>query len=257
MPYISIAGERIYYAKNENAPGENIVFVHGAGENHRIWAKQLVDVPRKTSRPVSAYAFDLPSHDRSEGSGRTSIAAYRDFVAAFTKALGLELFILVGHSMGGAIALDFALTYPGRLRGLVLIGTGARLRVAPIILEQVETSFEGLVSLMSEWAYSPSASRELVRRGEEELRLTPPTVTHGDFAACDAFDVMPRLGEIRTPILVIVGSDDKMTPPKYSMYLRDHIAGAQFILVEGAGHMVMLEQPDVVTAAIARFIDTL
>ena len=73
-------------------------------------------------------------------------------------------------------------------------------------------------------------------------------------AACDAFNVMDRLGEIRCPTLAICGTADRLTPPKYSTYLRDNIPGAQLVLVEGAGHMVMLEQPEAVSQAIADFI---
>jgi pimeloyl-ACP methyl ester carboxylesterase len=79
----------------------------------------------------------------------------------------------------------------------------------------------------------------------------------GDFRACDAFDVRERLGDISVPTLVIGGTEDRLTPPKFSEYLREHIPNTQLLLVEEAGHMVMLEQPAVVTEAIADFLATL
>ena len=77
-----------------------------------------------------------------------------------------------------------------------------------------------------------------------------PQIIHDDFAACDAFDVMERLDEIHCPTLVICGTEDRMTPPKYSKYLVDGIANAELELIAGAGHMVMLEKPEPVAAAI-------
>jgi len=251
MPYITVAGERTFYAlyQGDVRGKRNLVLVHGAGGSHLDWP-----APLRRLGGANVYALDLPGHGRSEGAGRSSIAAYRDFLLAFLDALSLERAIVVGHSMGGAIALDFALRYPDRLAGLILVGTGARLRVLPAILSGLLTDFEATVDLVLDYAFGPGASEQLKRLGRQRLLRTPPQVLHGDYAACDAFDVMERLGEIRCPTLVIGGTADRLTPPKYSVYLRDHIPGAELVLVDRAGHMVMLEKPEVVSRAVSEFI---
>lgn len=251
MSYTNVAGEKIFYFRHQGDPKgqRTLVFVHGAGGNHLHWPPQL-----RRLAGANAYALDLPVHGQSEGQGRTSISAYADFVAAFLETLGLEKVTLVGHSMGGATALDFALRYPERLAGLVLVGSGARLRVAPAILNGIHQDFEATVRLICDYAFGPDASEQLKHAGLRQMRQTDPDVLYGDFAACDAFDVMDRLGEIRCPALAICGTADRLTPPKYSTYLRDNIPDAQLVLVEGAGHMVMLERPEAVTQAIADFI---
>ena len=164
---------------------------------------------------------------------------------------------MVGHSMGGAISLDFALHYPDRLAGLIMVGSGARLRVLPAVLTGILSDFETTAGLVCDYAYGPGASEQLKRLGRQRLLQTPAQVLHGDYAACDAFDVMDRLGEVCCPTLAIGGTADMLTPPKYSVYLRDHIAGAELVLVDAAGHMVMLEKPEVVTRAISEFIVSL
>jgi pimeloyl-ACP methyl ester carboxylesterase len=254
MPYVIVAGERTFYTlyQGDVRGKRHLVLVHGAGGSHLDWP-----APLRRLRETNVYAIDLPGHGRSEGTGQSSIAAYRDFLLAFLDALGLEKVVVVGHSMGGAIALDFALSYPSRLTGLILVGTGARLRVLPAILTGVLSNFEATVDLILDYAFGPSATEQLRRLGRQRLLQTPPQVLHGDYAACDAFDVMERLGEIRCPTLVICGTVDKLTPPKYSVYLCDHIPGAELVLVEGAGHMVMLEKPEAVTNAVSRFIASL
>jgi pimeloyl-ACP methyl ester carboxylesterase len=251
MSYVTIAGERTFYAlyQGDVAGKRNLVLVHGAGGSHLDWP-----APLRRLKGANVYALDLPGHGRSEGPGRSSITAYRDFLLAFLDALGLERATVVGHSMGGGIALAFALHYPDRLAGLILVGSGARLRVAPAILTGILPDFEATVDLILDYAFGPGATEQLKRLGRQRLLKTPPQVLHGDYAACDAFDVMERLGEVRCPTLVICGTADRLTPPKYAIYLRDHIPGAELVLVDAAGHMVMLEKPEIVARAISKFI---
>ncbi len=248
MPYLNVAGARVHYVHRRPVPakGPPVVLLHGAGGSHQHWLYQVRNLPQSPT-----YAPDLPGHGRSDGPGYDSIQAYGDWLVAFLTALGIERAILVGHSMGGGIVLDVALRYPQRVAGLGLVATGARLRVAPAILQGVLQNPEAAVQTICEWAYGPEAPPETVRLGRRQMGATPPQVLHGDFVACDAFDVMGRLGEITAPTLVVCGTQDRLTPPKYSIFLRDQIAGATLHLVEGAGHMVMLENPEAVLRAMA------
>jgi len=255
MPYVKINDERLYYsdwdgdAQDERLP---LVLVHGAGGTHLHWPPQL-----RRLRDTDVYGLDLPGHGHSRGQGHDSIAAYRELLLAWAEALSLRRFVLVGHSMGGAIGQEFALHYADRLAGLVLVSSGARLRVHPSILQGVQEDFPATAKLICDWALSQSASDRSKRLYLRALLEVNPTVLLGDFQACDAFDVRERLGDISVPTLVIGGKEDRLTPPKYSGYLHEHIPDAQLLMVDKAGHMVMLEQPAVVTEAIADFLATL
>jgi pimeloyl-ACP methyl ester carboxylesterase len=228
------------------------VFLHGAGGTHQHWLYQVRDLT-----PSPTYALDLPGHGRSEGPGRDCITAYGDWVVAFLDAAGLERAVLVGHSMGGGIALDLALRVPWRLAGLGLVATGARLRVAPAILEALQQDPEAAVQLISEWAFGPETPAEMARLGRRQMQAIPPDIIHGDFVACDTFDVMQQVDQIAIPTLVLCGTRDILTPAKYSVYLRDHLQDATLQLVEGAGHMVMVERPGAVVQALTALIDSL
>jgi pimeloyl-ACP methyl ester carboxylesterase len=159
--------------------------------------------------------------------------------------------------MGGAIALDLALRYPDRVAGLGLVATGAKLRVAPAILDGIQQDAQAAVRLICDFAFGPEAPAEMRRLGRRQMGETPAAVLYGDFAACDAFDVLGQLGHIRSPAAVVCGTQDVLTPSKYAVYLRDHIPGATLHLVEGAGHMVMVEQPGAVVSALTSFLETL
>jgi pimeloyl-ACP methyl ester carboxylesterase len=254
MPFLTVAGARAYYVYRRPVPTSRppVVFIHGAGGTHQHWLYQVRDLPDAPS-----YAVDLPGHGRSEGSGRDSIAAYGDWLVAFLDAAGVEKAVLVGHSMGGGIAQDVALRYPARLAGLGLIATGARLRVAPAILDGLRQEPKATVQLICDWVYGPETPAEVARQGQRQMAAIPPEVFLGDFVACDTFDVMDRLNEIAVPTLALCGTQDLMTPLKYSIYLRDHIQGATLHQVEGAGHMVMIERPEAVAQALVAFLEGL
>jgi pimeloyl-ACP methyl ester carboxylesterase len=247
MAYITIGDERIFYARHTSADSRapHLILVHGAGGNHQFWGRAI-----RNLRAASTYALDLPGHGRSSGTGRWSIADYASFIVDFMDSLRLEQAIICGHSMGGATAIQMVLGHSQRVSGLVLVGTGARLRVLPAILDGTLSSFEDTIRLICEYAYSPNASAQLVQQGQRQMLNVAPQTVHDDFAACNAFDVMERVGEIRCPTLVICGTKDALTPPKYAAFLAERIAGAELKLVEGAGHMVMIEEPNLVAGAI-------
>ena len=251
MPFLTVAGARAYYVQRQPVLESRplVLFVHGAGGTHQHWLHQVRELSR-----ARTCTLDLPGHGRSEGPGRDSIEAYGDWLFAFLDTSGLEGAVLVGHSMGGAIALDVALRYPQRVLGLGLVATGARLRVAPAILAGVQEDSEATVRLFSDWAFGPEAPPEMVSLGRRQMGATPAEVLHGDLVACDNYDVMGRLGEIATPTFVLCGALDQLTPSKYSVYLRDHVAGAKLHLVEGAGHMVMVERPKAVIQALSTLL---
>jgi len=255
MPYVLTPGtrERLYYALHRaGAPATPLLLIHGAGGNHLQWPAALRRLP-----DADVYALDLSGHGRSEGQGCQSIAAYRDAVLELMEGLHMERAVLVGHSMGGAIALEMALRYPNRMAGLVMIGSGARLRVAPALLQGLQSDFPRAVELLCLRLFAEDAPEQLRRTGCQQLLQADPQVVYDDFVACDRFDSMGELGRVETPTLVIGGTADRMTPPKYSRYLAEQIPGASLELIPGGGHMVMLEQPQPVARAISAFLGRL
>jgi pimeloyl-ACP methyl ester carboxylesterase len=253
MPYTMVNGHKLYYAESRGPDRcPPLFWVHGAGGDHTHWPPQLRRLPGLT-----VYAPDLPGHGRSEGPGRRAIPDYAADVLALLDALDVERVILGGHSMGGAIAQTLALDSPKRVAGLILVGTGAKLRVTPQILDRLPDEFEAVIDTIIEMAYGPGASDELISLGRRTLAACDPHVLEGDFRACDAFDVMARLEAIRAPTLVIGGTSDQLTPPKYVRYLAEHIPNAQLHLIEDAGHMLALEAPQQVADVVEAWVGKL
>ncbi len=158
--------------------------------------------------------------------------------------------------MGGAISQTLALDNPERVLGLGLVGTGARLRVLPAILEGTLQDFATTAHLVTEAEFAAHADARLMQLSEKQLLECSPQVVHDDFAACNEFDVMARVAGIAVPTLVICGKDDRMTPVKYAEFLSARIPGARLDLIDGAGHLVMVEQPEAVSRALREWISS-
>jgi pimeloyl-ACP methyl ester carboxylesterase len=246
----------IYYRYSQEGDGETppVVLIHGAGGTHMHWPAQVRRLPG-----YRIYALDLPGHGQSEGRGYQTIEAYCQNIIEWLESIDIFRAVFVGHSMGGAIALTLALDYPEHVIALGLVGTGARLRVAPLILENAAnpTTFPVAVNAIIERAFSPDTDPRLIELATQRMQTTRPAVLHGDFVACNAFDEMESVHKIRFPSIVICGQDDQLTPVRYAQFLADQIPNAEIKILPNAGHMVMLEQPDATAEAIANFLGKL
>lgn len=231
-----------------------VVLIHGAASSHLVWPAQM---RRLAARRV--LAVDLPGHGKSDGMGRQSLAEYALDLLAWLDSLELRQVILAGHSMGGGIALSMALDHPERVGGLVLMGSGARLRVRPELLDLSASAMTNnqAVEIAIEGMFTADAQPPLVEATRKQMLETRFSVTHADFHACNSFDVLERLGEVTCPTLVVCGDQDRMTPLRYNQSMAAAIPGAQLAVISGAGHMLMLEKPAETAAAVQDFLGDL
>jgi len=233
--------------------GPPLVFLHGAGGSRLHWPPAL-----RRLAGWRTLAVDLPGHGRSPAVGECSIDDFARRLRDWRVAAGIERPLLVGHSMGGAIALASALAEPAEaVAGLVLIGCGARLRVNPSLLADISRpeAFSAAADRILAWSFAPEAPARLRELARLRLVEAGPDVLAADLRACHAFDVRGRLNEITLPTLIVVGDKDRMTPPQLSEELRAGIAGATVEIIEAAGHMAMLEQPDAVAGVLRSFLE--
>jgi len=225
----------------------SIIFVHGSGAYGDIWRYQADYFP-------DSDAVNLPGHPH--GQTLNSVEEYADWLRRYIKGRGYKDVVLAGHSLGGAIALMYALRYPQELKGVIIIGSGARLRVHPMFLTLCEEAIKG----------DPHRWHEMI---EEMYRLTPadykrevtekqkaigPAVMLNDFLCCDKFDIRDKVQEIKLPALIICGELDAMTPVKYSNYLGAKLANSRVVIIPQATHLVLAEKPGAVNKAIEDFV---
>jgi pimeloyl-ACP methyl ester carboxylesterase len=247
--YLSTCGR----PRREGAP--SVVLVHGAGMDHTVWALQGRHL---VFHGWNALAVDLPGHGRSRGlPPLDSIEAQADFLAGLIGDGPPAA--LVGHSMGALAALATAARHPDRVASLCLLGAALRMPVHPDLLALAAAHDPQAVELMCDWAFGPrgqvggnqhpggwlqGAARALLRRGD-------PEVLSVDLVACNAYAAgREHAAAIRCPILVGIGTLDRMTPPKAGHALAAAIPGARTAMLDGIGHMLTVEAPDAAREAI-------
>jgi len=227
-----------------------LIFIHGAGNTGLVWHYQ-------TECFADSEAISLPGHP--QGKPCTSIDDYAQWLHRYVHDKGYSELILAGHSMGGAVAQMYALSFPADVKGLVLIGTGARLRVRPDFLKLLEDGIDA----PAEWL--KNLIEPLYNRVAPEIRekvingvvSVGATVQLNDFRCCDKFDIMDKVHQIEAPTLVICGTEDDMTPVKYSQYLVNKIIGAKLVVIEGGSHHCFLEKPLEVNREIDKLLKSL
>ncbi len=227
-----------------------LIFVHGSGGSSVLWQSQVEALADR----VNTLALDLPGHGRSQGPGLERIEDYADAVSEFIESMEVPNVIPCGLSLGGGIVLQLLLDHPARIRAGVLVSTGARLRVMPLIFETIQNDFNAYVESMGTSSVSPKTDPEKIAPLTEATARCRPEVILGDFRACDSFDVMSRVDSIEVPVLVVTSEDDRLTPPKYGAYLEERIRGARRSHIMDAGHLVPMEKPEEVNQAITEFL---
>lgn len=221
-----------------------LLFIAGAG-----CTSDVFDAQRGTF--AGAHAPNLPGHQCAGAPG--SIAEFADAVRSYVKARELKSVVLCGHSMGGAVALELAIAQPPWLAGAVLLGSGARMRVAPAFLEGLQNDFEPTARTIAGYFFDePVAGR--VEQAVEMMKSVGQAQTLRDFQACDAFNALERLNGVAVPLLALTGEADKLMPPKFAHALTDRVPSAKARIISGAGHFVMADRPVETNEAISAFL---
>lgn len=232
--------------------GPPLVLIHGAGANHHAFDDLTVCLGGREMIVPS-----LPGRCGSLGEPKKSVAELAAWLRKLLRTIGVGRPIIVGHSLGGAVAIDYALAQGTdgadvpELAGLILISTGARLRVSPTILAAVRAAAEAnLPCELSPEAWSRDLDPAVVAHFEAGRARTPASVALIDWLAADRFDRMQELGRVECPTLIVAGTTDRLTPESYAQYLKTSIRGARLDALYGGSHMCIAERP----AEVARHI---
>ena len=242
-------GARLRYREaGAGRAGSPLLFIHGAGASSAVWLGTM----HRLARSRRCVALDLPGHGRSEGRV-ASIAEMRDAVGLVAGTLCLGPSVLVGHSMGGLIAIAAALAWPDKIAGLVLVGSAARIGVGEPFLKVVRDEWARWPRFLAEGAYSPETPAEVRRRGAGIACAASHEQTLADYVALAQVDFRARLAELRTPTLVVHGVHDVMALPKWGAAAAGAIEGARYLELPRCGHMPMHEQPEALAEALRGF----
>lgn len=237
-----------------------VVFVHGAGMDHTIWALQTRYFAHH-GRAV--LAVDLPGHGRSEGPPPASIEGYADWLGALIEASGTGRAALVGHSMGALVSLEAAARHPKKVTALALLGCAATMPVHSDLIAAAEANDPLAFELITAWGYGKQAHLGghkapglwMLGGGKRLLAQSAAGVLANDLRACDAYkNAVNAAKRVTCPTVLVLGPVDRMTPSKGAAPLAAAIKGAEIVTLPGAGHMMMVERPDETLDALRRIL---
>jgi len=244
-----------YRLRDRTGDGPGLLCVHGSGGTVDMWT----GVSRLAERtPVAA--LDLSGHGESDDvdadSWPDALEAYADDVVAVAEATDAS--VLVGNSLGGAVAMWVALERDLDLDGLVLAGTGAKLAVLDDLLAWLRDDFDRALSFLHERdRLFHDADGETLDRSRDTMREVGRAVVERDFRTCHEFDVRGRIDGIEVPALAVVGEHDGLTPPRYHEYLAEEIPDCELVILQRAAHLAVIERPAAFADAVDAFLDDL
>jgi 3-oxoadipate enol-lactonase len=226
-----------------------------------MWDEEIA----RLSKRFTVLAYDTRGHGESGAPARPyTLDEIADDIKGLYDHLGVKQSHWVGLSMGGVFGLAAALKYPGIFASMVLADTSSKLSDEGIAAfrDRVSRVRAGTMEAMVEptlkrWFKDSFREKkpELMKRVAEWIRSTPLEGYCGTSAAIPTIDVTHRLGEIKMPVLVLVGADDIAMPVSFSQILAKEIPGAELVVIPDAGHLSNLEQPEAFNAALQKFYD--
>lgn len=253
MPFVLVDKHRVFYEASSDVAsaresGEIVLLVHGAYDDHRYWKK----VRPALDRGHAVIAVDLPAHGASDGPALRDAASYQRFFEGLAAALGLTRFVFCGHSMGGSMAIQYALAHKDRLASLILVGSAPSWSISQDDIDlwdrNPDQAFRGNLEYLFA-SGTPAAVREDYDR---QMRATAPATCKADLETCRSFDLEERLVGISVLALVVRGDQEYWSMG--SDVLAARISGAIGETIADAGHAIALERPEQLAEAVNRFL---
>ena len=260
---IEVAGKTVHAATGGvafDAAKPTIVFIHGAGMDHTVWALQTRYF---AYNGWSVLAVDMPGHGKSAGPPLGAIEELAAWVWQLVEAAGADRAALVGHSMGALTALEAAGQAPDKTIKLALVGASPAMPVNDDLLTATRDDPSLASALIVSWAFGGRSQIGGMRApglwmtggGLQLLERAENGVLHADFSACNDYkDGLASAAKVSCPALIVSGAEDRMTPAKAAKPLTETLDDARMIVIPDCGHMMMVEQPDRTLDALKSFL---
>ncbi len=226
------------------------LLVHGSGGRAEIWSP-VIDLFEEIE-PVS---IELPGHGQSTRELLRSVDDCVILLEDIRAALETETVIIVGHSLGGAIAQQYGREFSNHCNAIVIASAGPDFIVDLDRVAIIERDWDSCVEHFARGQVSPAASQEMLAKARQLVRERNPTVLANDLRVCQTFNSRSWAGEIGVPTLIVCAYEDRLTPLDGSLALLKLIEGSALTVISPGGHSLMLEHPIRFARAIDAFIE--
>jgi len=233
-----------------------LVFLHGVGGGHHAWEAQL---PYFSGLGYPSHAWDQPGYGHSPIVEPYDLEHVSASLARLIESLGREPVVLVGHSMGGLIAQETYARHPKLIKALALCFTspafadGSSDFTKQFIAARIGPLDEGKTMAQIAAKLIPTMGSNS-KLAEQIMAGVPPDTYRKAVKLLTTFDRRKELASIKVPTLVVAGSEDKTAPPAVMEKMAQKIPGAEYVLMQGCGHLGPMDQPDAFNDALHFFL---
>ena len=231
-----------------------ILLMHGSGLTHIVWS---LHEQFYASQGFNVLSVDLPGHGNSEGPSLKSIEKISDWIKSLMLKINIEKIIIVGHSQGGLVGIDFASRYPELIEKIVLVANSYKMPVNQDLIDLAEAGDEKAVLLMMKWGYEGSKAfiggnpvKKIVNSARDIREVLAV-----DLNACNNYkNGENAIKKINCPTLCIFGDLDKMVPVKVGLKMSEQITNSETKIISDCGHMIIFEKAFEMRKLVKEFI---
>ena len=231
-----------------------ILLMHGSGLTHIVWS---LHEQFYATQGYNVLSVDLPGHGNSEGPSLKSIEEISDWIKSLMNVFDIKKLIIIGHSQGSLVGIDFAARYPDLINSLVLVAGSYKMPVNQDLINYAEAGDEKAVLLMMKWGYEGSKAFiggnpvKKIINSSREIR----EVLAVDLNACNNYkDGKESLEKINCPTLCIFGDLDKMVPLEVGNKMVSMIKNSKKRVINNCGHMIIFEKAFEMRKAVKEFL---
>ena len=232
-----------------------ILLMHGSGLNHIVWS---LHEQFYASQGFNVLSVDLPGHGNSEGPSLKSIEKISDWIKSLMLKINIEKIIIVGHSQGGLVGIDFASRYSELIEKIVLVANSYKMPVNQDLIDFAEAGDEKAVLLMMKWGYEGSKAfiggnpvKKIVNSARDIREVLAV-----DLNACNNYkNGENAIKKINCPTLCILGDLDKMVPVKVGLKMSEQITNSETKIISDCGHMIIFEKAFEMRKLVKEFIN--
>ena len=253
---VTVNGVKINYIE-QGSGDEFIIFVHGYAGTKGAWKEVLELLPKE----YHAYALDQRGHGQSARPGSYQLTEFVEDICAFSQELGIERFTYVGHSMGGKIGMKFALDHPDVLKALVLVCPAPAFAfhpdMVPAIKEGMRAMFaspESIRGYVESEINGRPVSKERINDMINDMSSIDPAAIEGCADFLFSTDLLPQLGDIRSPTIIVVGAEDMSVTLDIARPTANAIKGSRFEILKDSSHFLPIESPQELVDLLTSFI---
>ncbi|HMN12924.1 MAG TPA: alpha/beta hydrolase [Bellilinea sp.] len=252
MPFF----KTFYYLLSQKGSGRSlpVILLHGEGMNCHYWPKEI-----RCLSGFDTYALDLPGHGGDNGTALQSVEKIADVVFDFMLGMNLLNAAVIGHSLGGAVALTLALWHPLQVAGAGMIGGATSFSLPSALLDYMASpaTFYAGQQLYLDKLTCAFTKRETRTFAVSLLQQTRPTAFHADLMAMDTFDIAAELNDLHCPVYVVSGKEDHLVSPVNSRTAAADLPIARLELLDRCGHLLPLERPDALMEGLHGYLTDL